>query len=379
MFEEYKKEVLEFYFLKKGAQELSPNLENPGRSKLKKECLKIYAEKYTKKDDQILKLFFDPLGKFNDHIKSIEKFELDKFRPLVSFLQKGTGIRDEEPVKLLGWLTGFDSYQDWRSKKENREPERAEDSDPDQEDDSRLEVGDKEINDENENSLGDDSDGTSTENNIDSTEKNIDCTEKNIDSTEENIDSNKNADDNEDEKEEIVIDSDRIESPGTPVKATILTCVALLLLVSGLFFLFKKNTIRQPSAGEKCMYWAVDHYEPARCDEKIEDVTLIPINQKLLNNLRKINVIDTLTRYSLGKVWYTRVGGKHEFFTDSGMHPVDTLKRLRPLSNYILSNHVSHDRYLLNLWMWSISGIIAVMLYMICLIYFFRRQKKFKH
>lgn len=372
MFEEYKKEVLEFYFLKKGAQQLSPNLENPGRSKLKKECLKIFAEKYNNKDHQILKLFFDPLGKFNDHIKSIEKFELDKFRPLVSFLQKGTSIRDEEPVKLLAWLTGFDSYQDWKSKKENREPDESEGSGPDQEDDSRLKTGEKEKNDAHENSRSDDPDETSTENNIDNTEKKIDSTEKSVDNT-------KKADDNENKKNEIVIDSGSIESSGTPIKAMALTSVALLLLVSGFFFLLKKNAVTQPSAGENCMYWAVDHYEPVKCDEKIKDVTLIPINRKALNSLRKINVIDTLTSYSLGKVWYTRIDGKHEFFTDSGMHPVDTLKRLRPLSTYILSKHVSHYRYLLNLWTWSISGIIAVVLYMICLIYFFRRQKKFKH
>ena len=357
MFEEYKKEVLKFYFLKKGAGQLSSNLENPGRLKLKNECLRIFAEKYTKKDDQILKLFFDPLGKFNDHIKSIEKFGLDKFRPLVKFLQGETSIRDEAAVKLVAWLTGFDSYQDWRSKKESREPDESEDSDTGQQEDSIPETGDQEISEENDNSLSN-SAGTSTEKNVNSTEK---------------------ADDNEDKEEEVVIDSDTIEPPGTPIKIVTLTCVALLLLVSGFFFLFKKSTIRQPYADEQCMYWAGDHYEPVKCDEKNKDVTLIPINQRALNNLRKINLIDTLTRYSLGKVWYTRIGGKHEFFTDSGMHPVDTLKRLRPLSTYILSNHISHDRYLLNLWRLSIAGIIAVILYVICLVYFFRRQKKFKN
>jgi len=156
-------------------------------------------------------------------------------------------------------------------------------------------------------------------------------------------------------------------------------CIMLILLAVGIFFLAGKittDTIRQPSAAEKCMYWTGNHYEPVKCEEKIENATIVPLNLWTLNNLKRIDLTDTLTKYSLGKVWYSKIDGKYEFFTDSGVHPVNSYKKLKPLSKYILSNYVSYYRYLLTYLKWLVCVIITMMLFMVCVVYFLKRPKK---
>lgn len=323
MFEEYKKEVLESYFLKKAQKQLSSNLESPARLKLKNECLKIFRKKYMKRDDEMLKAFFDPLNKFNDHVKSIEKFELDKFRPLVNFLKKGTNIRDEESVKLLAWLIDFESYRNWRCKEDKEvSPEAPGPTWPEPEE---TEVDTDNLPDgEGENKLPSQKKGWSLSG-----------------------------------------------------KWMMITCVAFVVFASAAFFLSGKSaasSIREPLPDEKCMYWTGEHYEPVECGKKIKNAIVIPLDPGSLHSLKRINATDTLTKYSLGKVWYAKIGGKHEFFTDSGTHPVDTSKRLKPITRYILSNYVSYDRYLLTRLVWSI-GISVTVAVAIGVIYLFKRKK----
>lgn len=45
MFEEYKKDLLKFYRIMKENHRLSVNLEEPGREKLRKECLEVFQKK----------------------------------------------------------------------------------------------------------------------------------------------------------------------------------------------------------------------------------------------------------------------------------------------------------------------------------------------
>lgn len=332
MFEEYKKEVLKSYFLKKAQKELSSSLESPARLKLKKECLRIFAEKYTKMDDDMLKAFFDPSSKFNDHVKSIEKFELDKFRPLISFLQKGTNIRDEESVKLLAWLIDFESYRNWRCKEDKEDPEPSP------------------------------AEGVPSENSIDELNPVI---RKYVYNGPGGLD---------------VVKEGRMALPNgrqSLIKRIMLGSIVFFVFGGAVFYFsgYKMvSSVREPLVHEKCMYWTGEHYEPVECGKKIKDAIVIPLDLGALYGLKRINSTDTLTKYSLGKVWYSKIGGKHEFFTDSGMHPVDTGKRLKPITKYILSNYVSYDRYLLTRLVWSV-GISITVAVSVGVVYLLQRKK----
>eukprot|EP01132_Coremiostelium_polycephalum_P011312 gene11312-13848_t len=286
MFENYKTELLEFYKVRKASGLLSENLENPGRQKLQKEYL----------------------------ARSIEKFPLDKLRPLVSFLVNGTKLREDAPAKLVAWLIGFDTYMEWQKKE--KETTTSKDQGENKEDPGGP------------NTVG-------TGGAITSGGK-----------------------------------STSGSNPPKPlsIKKNVLISIGILITGGGCFMLWENNLTRTilPNKGELCMYWTGYKYEPANCDDNTNKHGLIPVNTHALNYFKKIRYPDTLTKYSLGKVWYSKVNGKLEFFTDSGVHPIDTIRKLKTLSPYMLNKYVSSYRYKLTLLGWS-TGII-VMTFLIVLL-----------
>ena len=157
-----------------------------------------------------------------------------------------------------------------------------------------------------------------------------------------------------------------------------LITIIILLLEAGAIFLWRNYTdrISVPTADEGCMYWAGTHYEPIKCEDVKGDLPVIHLDVKKLNNLKKIYLSDTLTQKSLGKVWYYGYGKqKHEFFTDSGMHPVDTVKRLKKLTPGILLKYVSYHRFTLNVIAVVCCSILGAILFAFGVDYLIRKQK----
>lgn len=167
-------------------------------------------------------------------------------------------------------------------------------------------------------------------------------------------------------------------APPVSIKSVVIIGILLLFIIEASFFLWERGFYRgpkTPSADEKCMYWTGTYYEPIKCDAKIKGAMIIPIDNRLVNSFKKINLPDTLTRNSIGKVWYMGVGKNHEYFTDSGMHPVDTLKRLRPLSLHILNKYISYHRYILNQIYWLACVITFIALCGFFVVYFSKKSK----
>lgn len=328
MFEEYKTLVLNFYLEMKGEGFLSSDMENPGREKLKHECLLKFSKNNAKKDKDLIQMFFDPKNEYNDdHIRSIEKYDLDKFRPLVSYLKKEKNVRDNRNVKLLAWLLDCPSYEEWRSGVKFpviRPPEPP-----------KLPR-----------------DGNAT--------------------TEE-----------DDQKEGD--DSDPPINPKSPIsfKQILISCGIFLIIGIGVYQ-FRENKLSKinafntllSSGKEKCMYWTGDHYQPITCEENLNGFTTLPINTVKIANFKRITQPDTLTKNALGKTWYAKREGKIEFYTDSGDHPTDVNKRLLPVTAYILNKYISYHRYLLNLIFWSAGIIIFSLIFGIGTIYFGRNVKR---
>lgn len=367
MFEDYKRELLEFYFLKKKSNQLSTAMENPERLKLRKECIRIYAIKNSKEDRDIIKDFFDPLGKYEDLFKSIERFELDKFRPLVNFLTKGTVIRDEEPVKLLAWLIEFHSYQDWKVKKcgaglnsylGTSEDENSSDTN----ENFDVEEGKGEIAEADENC------------HYDELEKLIQHPEPSEDNDNGNLTTSQDETQEEDVEETQSFEEKRNSYRKFAVYSIfgfLIFSIAIILQQSGLF---ESDTL--PT--EKCMYWDGDKYVSVECEKSNTQTGIIPLQKSLYKNFKKIGWSDTLSKNAVGKVWYAKRNGEYEFFTDSGKHPVDSKKKLKPLSNYIISNHLSYHRFVLQIVGWGIS-LVIILLIIFFLIKKLLRKKHVKH
>lgn len=308
MFEEYKEDLRNFYLEKKAANQLPDALDRPERQKLRRECLRVLTTRNSKHDQEVVRAFFDPINQYEELSKSIEKFDLDRFRPIVNFLTKGTAVRSDESVKLLAWLLGFDSYHDWRLKRTSEE------------------IAPKE---------------TLFQENLLPVTELVEPTSL-------------------DEGVKVRQQFTRERASSTTILIGSLSGMVILATVFLVYqHLFNHGT-QMPTSNQKCMYWTGKQFRPIECGAKNVRGSIVPLNLGTLKNQRRLFMTDTLTKRSLGKVWYLKRNGQHEFFTDSGRHPIDTQKMLKPLSRYILSNHVSYHRFLLKGLIWSLVFISSV-------------------
>lgn len=90
---------------------------------------------------------------------------------------------------------------------------------------------------------------------------------------------------------------------------------------------------------KQCMYWSGDHYEAIACDQQLFGVQSIALDTMKLNNFRRITKPDTMTTYSVGKVWYVKIGKNPDCFTADGNHPLYPGKDLRRLSLHMLREY----------------------------------------
>lgn len=298
MFDVYQKLVLQFYEHKQRENNLPLNLVNPTPAKIKKECEAVCSKKFSRKDGRVLEAFF---GEGNDQaviLKAIKRFDVDKFKPLIKFLRKGTASTGENNIELLAWLIDFkprpfDLGRDYTC----------------------LNNADFEIADAAENATG-----TSGFENSWGLE--------------------------EQEKVEHQPGPPLKETPARPPQKRVLkiiaeSSIAAALALSGVFI----NKIKgDPDAAliqsGHCMYWAGNHYEPSPCTPKGGDTLVKPFNEEKLLRFKKIVYPETITKDDIGRVAYIKLDGRIEYYTDTGFHPVYTHKRLKPLTKFMFDKYI---------------------------------------
>lgn len=119
----------------------------------------------------------------------------------------------------------------------------------------------------------------------------------------------------------------------------VLSIVSVVLLSIYLIFQYKTSAT---TGNERCMIWNNDHYQPIDCNSKLVNTAVYPIDHQLISSFKKITRPDTLTLHSVKKVWYINAKGRMEFYTASGFYPLDTNRRLLPMTDYILKKYVYH-------------------------------------
>lgn len=87
----------------------------------------------------------------------------------------------------------------------------------------------------------------------------------------------------------------------------------------------------------KCMYWDNDHYVATSCSVPRLDTPLIAFDGAKLRGFRRIKRVDTLTGYSVGRLWWARVGDSIEVFTAEGRHPLHPDKKLKKVTDYVVN------------------------------------------
>ncbi|WP_410221030.1 hypothetical protein [Pedobacter sp.] len=137
----------------------------------------------------------------------------------------------------------------------------------------------------------------------------------------------------EDDAEDEVYDKDWIKKKIRKFKiAGSMSLCSLTSVVVGGFYVHV-NEVQQ------CMYWETDRYKPILCNERIEGVKIITMDPQKMVHFKKITVTDTLTNYSIGKVWYSKINDEVEFFTAKGRHPVHPEEVLKPATQYIIDTY----------------------------------------
>ena len=363
--EDYGKAVLAAYQKRKEDESLSSNLLNPTPGSLREECLIVYRERQlTSKDDEILRQFFGAAEQGKGYFTLINSSFASKFKQMPKIIKGKVPNPGIKFIELLAWLIDFQprtsiSYYNSFDKRYNEKTKKVIDNLDDKTDEMQTEV-----------TVGNDNENQSHKNEGISIDEEAD---KQVDLVEE--------------VKEPIVESTGISVTGQPIgikegeeettkvdyiepeyvrlfspRYIVISCIILLFIGSSSFVAWENSTIsvRMPKADEKCMYWNEDHYEPVKCNAQIANAAITPLDLKKLQRQRKINLSDTLTSYSLGKVWYKGFVKDHEFFTDSGAYPQDIQRVLKPLTNTILTKYTSNYRYLLTRLVWFICAAFFI-------------------
>jgi len=91
-----------------------------------------------------------------------------------------------------------------------------------------------------------------------------------------------------------------------------------------------------------CMIWEKTAYTEVACDGNYSGIyPLLPLDKNLMENFRKVNVDENTEFFEYGKpkIWYSKTGGKVEFFNYPGNHPA-TGKQLKPITRYMIDKYV---------------------------------------
>lgn len=292
LFGDYSDLVLKNYDDLKAANQLPRSLLHPSPARLKKECMLICESQHSRKDERVLRDFFGTGADKAATLDAIKQCDIDKFRPLVNFINRDTVTPDPKIIELLAWMIDFQprpfDYQ------------------------TRYSVPD-----ENENFDG------------------------------ESIESNPAR--SESEPGDRLLSSTPLptvaqaacnvkKSTGIFKLKNLLFAAILLTMLAGAIYWFSNK----PSFGgsHQCMYWYGDRYEPIECSQKKEGVIILALDSVKLKNFRRVTRTDTITYASLGYLWYTKITSDSiDVFTSDGVHPLDFRKKLRPISPYIISKY----------------------------------------
>ncbi|QIL38914.1 hypothetical protein G7074_06245 [Pedobacter sp. HDW13] len=401
--EDYRKVVFEAYQKKKRDGSLSSNLMEPTPGNLREECIIVCRERYVPEDHEILRLFFSNVDCEKGYLTTLEKSLAKEFKQTSNVLKGGVKKPGIKYFELLAWLIGFHPktstayYMELHrnSQKEIEDKRRGSISEKNTSTNAGVETNvntnegfiheRKDVGETSEEKNDDQQDGEGKnevdiskeegEDKADDEEKDKrktllkggedskDGAQKNDETSNGVAGHQQNGGENDDGGS---LQGEK-NGPKPPVSTLFkVACSFIILFVVSTSYWFWKNNedkaIHTAKSIEQCMYWTGQHYEPINCDNNDLNKLKIPLNKEQLEHQQRITMPDTLTNYALGMVWYGKVNGSidktPQFYTDSGTNPLDTTRRLLPVTTYMLNKYVSYERHLLNTLVWTASLLV---------------------
>lgn len=292
---DYIRLVKQAYKEKRAGNELSPLLYKPTPANLRKECLNVFQERYTNRDEQTIRAFF---GTGKPFLQLIRDFETDKFRPLDNYLKENTENTDAANLELLAWLIDF-RHRRWAYDKD-------------------FQLSDEEL--------------YFLEHNCKKEKEDKEMAVALLEQPAE---------------EDSAPAQEKLAPPfvgGPPAgkakkKSKRLVIILLLLIIGagGSYAVWKQWN----SANMVCVYWLDDHYEQVPCNEDPKGRMIITMNAEKVKHFKRITRLDTVTAWSVGRVYYIMDSKTIKLYTEAGKYPEDLKRSLRVLSQYMYETYLS--------------------------------------
>lgn len=344
MYADYIASVLQTFHEKKDNHELSNRWSKLTRASLREECLAVYQKRHTKDDVKMLSEFFGFREDEPAVAQAILQFELDKFRPFVNFINGKTTDTVHKNIELLAWLIDFEyrplgKYEKMIKEGELKPP-------------TLIENGPKADSGEGPIAVVTPKTGVEDNMNTDSENPPQDSPVKDPLQEPDN-DGNTNIGGGDTLVKEPEPMAVHLSPPRPKRRAKYLIPLAVLiflLLGGGMLYKGFKNTAANTTTldspalptSEFCMYWAEDHYQQIPCDQASDSLNPVPLDMEKVQHFKKIPCPETIKKTELGKYWYCKLKNREvEFYTAGGFHPVDTKRRLKPLTNYMYETYIT--------------------------------------
>lgn len=312
-FTDYQQMVMQAYERKKANNTLPHGLLHLSPAKLKEECMKRCTREVNRRDEKIIRDFCGDLNEGKSCYAILQRCDTDRFKPLANYLRGKSENTYEKNIELLAWLVDF-AGRPWEMGKTipvdaNGDPV-FNDAGPAVTPESLANIsltgGDnpaKDPRDQEEAALPATTYGP---------KENESIHVKTTETLHRNVLKRK------------------------PVQSLVAAVMLLLALGTGSIWWWKD----QHHTSKDCMYWREDHYEPIACNQKVPHTMIVALDTIKLRNFKKITRSDTLTYEDIGKVWYSKINGKMEYFTSGGAHPVVFGRELKPITIYIIDKHI---------------------------------------
>jgi hypothetical protein len=279
-FEEYKSAIRVKYEVSK-IEDVSGILLNPTSAQLRNLCLMRLDNSLTNTDGISFRIFFD-VKEGRDLRKTIENFDIGKFKPIISFLKGEKDSENTARIELAAIIVDFDPRPYNKYLLNGKINERSNPGVP-------LLVEKKESD-------------------------------------------TANLHDEKLSQKGVIVDNNKLGKKAAIFFAIVLSLFFMGYTVKDVFF--PKN---------ECMKWEGDHYEAVDCkNEKLgigQLNAIIPIDENIMK-LKKLDSKDKLDFFKNDApvIWYSKHDGVVELFNSPGFHPL-TGKPLKPITRYIIGKY----------------------------------------
>lgn len=385
MFDDYREKVILTYEEKKKANAISLNLLHLTPGNIREECIKVYEERPLKKDENLLRSFFESKGDTTNYSSNIKATDIDKFRPLINFIRGKTVIPESKNVELLAWLIDFEprpykgdfDYVNMPLSGGGNIPVLPEGlgtslpptsvpvlvpvpvtvpahvTVPPEESGQPISLTpipepvspEKSGQPISPNPIPEPISQEKSGSPVSPTPIPESISPENSQSeipTTVTISANDLPPGGRKGNKSIIIQKIlafirkfewlKHAIPKSKKEKAAISLIIIFTIASITYLIIINN--------KKCMYWTGEHYEAISCEQTVGDVAIIAKDTVKLNHLKKIMHPDTLTQNSLGKVWYVKTYEGLEFYTSDGFHPIYSERRLRPITMRILNKYI---------------------------------------